>query len=252
MYKAISQRNSSVVDLLLQNGARADAQISHLFNCYEYWFKPCTWITISVICGAASCVDVLIQHGANITALDGAGRSTIQLAKDFAFGPHPRAVKFLYQLEGEDVEAEEDTKTLAVVERAFHLRFQGTKSLEDYIDPKEPTSQHPSRRDRLILVLQTALEKALGIVLTPSQITLFRDHLEDLYYYIRPLWKLSFYEALLMRFIYLLSYAVLLAVEMRAFIIGRKRVPMPSRFLLSSVAFLALALIWGSSTLGLS
>ena len=39
------------------------------------------YIDFLVMCGAASCTDVLIQHVADITALDGAGVSAVPLAK---------------------------------------------------------------------------------------------------------------------------------------------------------------------------
>ena len=57
MYQAISRGNAFIVDFLLQNGAHAHAQISQSFHCHREWFEQCTWITFSVMSGAASCVD---------------------------------------------------------------------------------------------------------------------------------------------------------------------------------------------------
>ena len=248
MYHAIRGRNSSLVDLLLQNGAHANAQISHLFKHSR--FEMCTWITFSVIWGAASCTDVLIQHGAEVTALDGAGRSAAQLATKNALASHPRNKGFWSP---RSVSDEEDAETLAVVERAFNLKFQGTKSLEDYVRFNEETAaQPPPRENRLVSATRGNLAKILGIVLIPTQTRLLHDRLRGLYHITRETWSLSFYEALLMRFLYFSSYALLLAFEVNAFIKGHKRIPVPSRSLLSAFALVMLALVWGSSQMGIS
>ena len=91
MFQAISGGHPSVVDLLLRNGACGEARISPSFDCRREWFEKCTWLTYAVMCGKASCADVLIQHGADVTALDGAGKSAIQLATQNARASHPRA-----------------------------------------------------------------------------------------------------------------------------------------------------------------
>ena len=240
MYQAIDTRNASAVDLLLRNGARADVLISQSFDCFGSWFISYTWLTFAVIRGDAACADALIRHGADVTAFDGAGRSAMQLARNHALGLNPRA----YDRPG-SITVEEDAKILAVVERAFHLKFQGTKSIEDFLDPSDEIApQPPSRLDKFMLVLHKTFKMALRIFFTPTQTELILD---QLYYDIQHIWSLSFREALLMRCMYVSSYAVVLAYELQAFIRGHKRTPMPSRFLLSALAFLALVLIWGSS-----
>lgn len=259
MYRAISGKRSSTVDLLLQNGAHANARISHSVDCNGDWFKSCTWLTFSVMCGAASCADILVQHGADVTALDGAGRSAAQLAMTNAFAEHPRFREtwrdhLSYSWDPPlSVTAEEDAEILAVVERAFNLKFRGSRSLEDCIQlSNEPTLQPPPRQDEPVSIIRKTLEKALGIVLTPTQTQFLCDRLRVLYLDIRKLWSLPFYEALLMRLIYVFSYIILLALETFAFIKGHKRIPMPSRSLLSAAAVLMLALVWGSSQMGVS
>lgn len=245
MYQAILTGNASIVDLLLQNGARADTQISHSFDCYGLWFQPCTWLTFAVILRDAACADVLIRHGADVTALDGAGRSAIHCARNHALALYPR-------LEWDKmITAYEDTETLAVVERAFHLKFHGTKSIEDFLESSVETApQPPSRLGKLALVLQKTSRKVLETLLTPTQTELLLNHIQRLHHDTRDIWSLPFHEALIMRSMYVLSYAILLAYEIQAFIKGHKRIPMPSRFILSALAFLALALIWGSSSEG--
>lgn len=252
MFQAVSGGNSSVVDLLLRNGAHADARISDSFDCsicYHNWVGELTWTTLCVMFGLASCTDVLIQHGADVTALDGAGRSALQLARKHALGSHPRKSEWYsyFGYERYCFTADEDAETLAVVERAFTLKFQGTKSLDDYLDlSNEVAPQPPSRRDRLMSQLEKMLGKALGLILTPSQIELLHLHFRKLRYDIQRVWSLSFSEALFMRCFYVISYALVLAYELNTLLKGRKRITMPSRFLLSALAFLALAVIWGS------
>ena len=254
MYQAISRGNSFVVDLLLQDGAHANAQISHSFTCHGKWFEQCTWITFSVMRGAASCADVLIRHGADVTALDGAGRSAIQLAKMNALSSHPRSLD-IFNIYGFTVSVsdEEDAETLAVVEKAFNLKFQGLMTLEEYDKSSNEMTLRPlPQQSRPVSALQRILAKVLGIVFTPTRIRLLHDSLRGLYHDIRKVWCLSFYEALLMRSICVLSYALLLALELHAFIKGHKRITMPSRSFLSAIALLLLALVWGSSQMGLS
>lgn len=245
MYEAISTGNASIVDLLLQNGARADTQISHSFDCCGGWFQSCTWLTFAVILRDAACADVLIRHGADVTALDGAGRSAIHLARNPALALYPL-------LEWDKmITADEDTETLAVVERAFHLKFHGTKSIEDFLESSDETApQPPSRLENFKLVLQKTSRKVLETLLTPTQTELLLDHIQRLHHDTRKIWSLPFHQALIMRSMYVLSYAILLACEIQAFIKGHKRIPMPSRFVLSALAFLALVLICGSSSQG--
>lgn len=253
MYHAINLRQHSVVDVLLQNGAMVDATVWGQNSCPWKRFESCTWITFSVLLGAAPCADVLIRHGADVTALDQSGRSASQLAKMNVLASHPRCQKWKWPENYFSVTAEEDAETLAIVERAFNDRFQGTKSLEDHIKSiNELPVQPPLRRKILQSVFRKTVSKSLGAFLTASQRKLLRERSRATYHKIRNIWSLSFAEALLTRFLYILSYALLLCLEIRAIINGQRRVPIPSRSLLSAIAFLTLAIIWGSSYFGCS
>ena len=255
MFKAIKSRHGSVVDVFLQNGVRADGLIADLFMigfCPEKPYRGCTWLTLSVFFGSASCVDVLVQHGADITALDGAGRSAIQLAKANARGPHPRRGTIysrdpwhsIYFYEYDNwylCSAENDIATLAVVERAFNLKFKGSKSFEDYADViHEPNPETLEKKEKPPPTLRGRFSESLKIIYIPYQ------RRECIPYTLRRLWRMPFQEALLMRSLYVLSYVLLLATEALAVAMGVKKIPKPSRSLLSTVAILALVLIWGS------
>ena len=255
MYYAILNRNPFVVNLSLQKGAHAETRVSHSFDCEGKWFGSCTWLTFATMLGAASCADVLIRHGADIVASDGAGRSAIQLARINVWASHPRMYEpwswyryLCYRV----VTAEQDAETLAVVERAFNIRFQGTKRLED-LDLSDQLALQPlPPQDRPISAVQKMFRKTLRMFLTPPQTDLLLKRLGALYLEFRRIWSLSFYEALLMRFLYVSSYALLLVSETCAFIKGHKRIPTPSRSFLSAVAVLMLAVVWGSSQMDCS
>ena len=270
MCQAILRGNSSVLDLLLRNGAYANEKISDSFHCRLIWCKcsgyctaSYTWITFSVLFGAPNCTDVLIHHGADVTTLDGAGRSALRLARDFALGSHPRPLDRTHPGCG-GIAAQKDAENLAVVERAFNDKCQGTMTLEGYYNSNEgkmggnngennedfPPPSPP--QDKPASLSQKTFNKTLTIILTPTQIKLLHHRLRYHSYEIRKIWSLSFYEALFLRFIYVLSYTLLLTFELNALIKGHKRLQMPSRYFLSALAVLALALMWASSLLGYS
>ena len=102
--------------------------------------------------------------------------------------------------------------------------------------------------DKPMPVPQNMFEKALGSCLTYYRRPLLVWRSRCCYYKIGDLWSLSFYEALRMRFFYVLSYLLILAVGIVAFIRGEKHVRLPSRSILSAVALLLLAYIWGFSS----
>ena len=184
---------------------------------------------------------MFIHHGADIAALDGVGRSAIQLVKANVRGPHPRTPRFLYSFlwyyrpceyqynTGQDIEM------LDVLKRAFNHKFQGTISFEDYEDVSPAMIDIPSARQES---RATILERLRFIFM----LHITRKHW---YHKLCDLWKLPFHEALLMRFFYVLSYFLILATEGLAFAIGAKSFPKTSRSILSAVAVLVLVLIWG-------
>ena len=245
MFKAITIGHADAVDLFLREGLQADALMADFFSFEEVGFKKLsglTWLTLSILFGAAACAEKLIRHGADITALDGTGRSAINLAKANVRRPHPRSTtgsmlywRWLYGNRRAHCSAEEDAETLAVLERAFNLKFKGTKSFEDYKDASpelidEPPAWQENRG--------TGLDRLCAVLMSYPTV-------ESWYYELRRLWKMSFREALFMRFLYVLSYVLLLATAALAFATGVKKVPKPSRSLLSAAAMLMLVLMWG-------
>lgn len=237
MCVAITQGLGSVVELLLRHG--------------EYTNTTSNWLVFSIKRGASSCIKPLIQHGADVSFLDGAGRSALQLARSNVATPHPRRFEHYSRRFGGfdewDVTAEEDAEVLAAVGRAFELKVQSTKSLNVWAPSCEREPRLLNQQGEAIPVAQNMFKKALGSLLAYYRHPLIEQHPRCPSYGICSLWSLSFYEALLVRFFYVLSYALLLAVGILAFIRGDKRVQMPSRTVLSGVAVLLLAYIWGAS-----
>ena len=236
MCVAIRYGLDSVVRLLLQHAAYADTESA--------------WLMFSVEHGAASCTEALIQHGADVGSLDGTGRSALQLARSYVTTPHPRIFTHLGKVDYKiqyNVTAEEDAETLAAVERAFELKAQSTKSSEVCGPSSKLEPQSLNLEVEAMPVVQNMFEKALRFLSTYYRPSL-RGYGEQYHYYeISDLWSLSFYETLRMRFFYVLSYVLLLAVGVLAVVRGDKRVRMPSQSILSALALLLLAYIWGSS-----
>ena len=237
MCMAIRKRMRSVVELLLQHAAYANTMS--------------TWLMFSIESGAASCTEALIQHGADVSFVDEAGRSALQLARSNVAAPHPRIfTHFMADIIiwcEVTVTAEEDAETLAVVERAFHLKAQGTTILREHEPNCRFEVELHDHGDKATPVSRNMSEKALGFLFTYYRSLLRGHRVRPHYRAIDALWSLSFREALLMRFFYVLSYVLILALGILAFIRGDKRVRMPSRTVLSAVALLLLAFIWGTS-----
>ena len=209
MCAAIRSRLDSMVELLLQHAAYANTTSS--------------WLMHSVKCGAASCAEVLIRHGANVSFVDESGRSALELAWSNVALHHPR---FYGPCGGparcaRGVTAEEDAATLAVVEQALRLKSQSTTTSKEQ-EPKciFEVESH-DLEDKTTPVPPNIFEKALGILSTyytpVPRGHRVRPHVRG----IGDLWSLSFYEALCMRFFYILSYVLLLAVGIIAVIQGK-------------------------------
>ena len=236
MCVAIRNRLCSVVELLLQHGAYAKTMSS--------------WLIHSVNYGAASCTEALIQQGADMNFVNGTGGSALQLARSNVTALHPRTVPIFNNVcHGyHEVTAEEDAETLAVVERALRLKPQSMHDLTVHNPSYELEPQFLKRKGEAVPAPQNMFKKAFGSFLDYYKYSLLGCHSRYRSgYEIRNLWTLSFHEALLMRFFYVLSYVLLLVLGILAFIRGDKRVRMPSRTILSAVALLLLAYIWGTS-----
>jgi len=85
-----------------------------------------TWLTFAVHYGRAACVKTLLEIGANIARRDPCGRAALQMAEDYAAGPHPRAAIALsiwpYQPHPRYVSAEDDADTLAILQLATNAQ----------------------------------------------------------------------------------------------------------------------------------
>ena len=235
MCAAIRNRLDSVVGLLLQHVAYANTKSA--------------WLMFSVERGAASCTEALLRHGADMNFQNKAGRSALQVARSNIASPHPRNCTHRVRLHRHtyQVTAEEDAATLAVVEQALRLKAQSTDSSKEYEPERGFEVQSYDLEDKSTPVPQNIFEKAIGLLSTYYTPGLDEHRVELHYRRIGDFWSLSFYEALRMRFFYVLSYLLLLAVGIIAVIQGKKCVPMPSRTIMSAVALLLLAYIWGSS-----
>ena len=255
MYRALLLNDAELVSGLLKRGEDANAPVCQSFYCLQE-LRSLTWLTLAIACGNYFCVDVLIQEGADITALDGNGRSAIHMATSNVAHPHPRFFRTWdrsncknvdYKIRDILITAEEDAEILAIVEHAFNAKFKGTKLLQDYVDIcPELDHQISKQQEEPTSLLQYARDKTLEVFFSPHQIVSLKDHLRILYYHCEHFWSLPFSEALFIRTFYVLSWALLFVRETIALVQGQKRIPVPFRVSLSGLAVLALAIIWSS------
>ena len=246
----ISKKLPNLVLLLLQ---RSHQITNPDYNPYYLFDKKCSSLTMAVQLGSSCCANVLIQDGADITSLDADGRSIIELAKTNAFASHPRfppkrylSISLLIESKRHRVSAKEDHETLAVIKRAFNERFKETMKFEDYVDPVQEVNESllkPQKEDKSSIL--HVIEKALRLILTHEQLSILKERLKDSYLNMKQIWSLPFSEALIMRFLYVLSYALLLSIEVTTFVKGKKQLRMPSRKLLSVIALMILPFAWG-------
>ena len=182
MCVAIRNQVDSVVELLLQHAAYANTTSS--------------WLMFSVECGAVSCTEALIQHGADVSLVDEAGRSALELARSNVTAPHPRIFTHLSGEPYDDIECEvtdeEDAKILAAVERAFELKAQSTKSLEVWGPSCELESKSLNQQGEALPVAQNMFERALGSLFTYYRPALHGHKVAPHYRGIGDLWSLSF------------------------------------------------------------
>lgn len=262
MYQAISQGLPHVVDALLGYGLQANSLIADQFCCgSREWEHRCdnhcvavrSWLALAVEHGDASCVDVLVRHGADIIALDGVGISALQRANSNVSGRHNRVLAYFRSNSNPGgrrwfVTAEADVQTLAVLENAFNARFQGRENMKDYTlfrDQSAPSSS--LGEDESSSFPRKFINMLLGKIMTSEQSRRLQFHLSWYKNDIPRFWPKPFHKALLVRFVYILSYAMIIIMAASAFIKWNRRIQIPSRTLLSAVALLMLAVVWGSS-----
>ena len=263
IYLSIYHDRPYILDCLLQHGGCAKAQIGHLFQCrmcrmsisYPEHLKSCstswTWLTHSVRFGSAACASILLKHGADVTALDGTGRSAVGLAVSNASAQHLRMVEVCFGgVCTHRVSADEDKKVLAVVERAFNARLRGQISMKEYltVNYEQDTPLLMSHDKKMIASASPSISLRLLIfILTPDQMKYLWVRVEPFYRQLLQLWFLSFFDGLTIRFFYVLSYILLPFLVLNDSVRIQKPIPRPSRGTLSAVAVLLLALIWGSA-----
>ena len=242
LYRAIIHEAPSMINPLLQYGISAEGAIGDYFirDCNEQGsHSKDTWLTLAVRVGAASCARVLIENGADVTALDRNHRSAAQIAISNAavllyYCPVPEIC------DGHCVHptAEKWKETLDVIRNAFDLKYHGSISMEDYV---------LSIQNSDTALKQNAAEKAIQAVSTPSQLDYRQAHLGAVADQIKQLWSLTFLEALLVRFFYVLSYMLLPILAVHAFMRGEKPLPIPSRRTVIGITLLMLGVVLGFS-----
>ena len=287
-FKSIVMEDAGSLNLFLQYGAKAHMQIGHLFDrsvapkfqwwedfgshCFDlYWsklqFSPYTWLELSLFVGSISCARILIQHGADVTKVNGSGRSAIHIAKSNMLALHPRNFSDEGRLPiGHEqklvsqfapwmktlVTIEEDREALAVVKQAFELQYPTSGKFENYEDPvdefkamadKSAFQRLQSWVDSIISMLQDSPTEITDLLYRHGLISgMVRRQLHDL-------WCSTFADLLLMRFLYVVSYALLFFFSLQELAVGNAPFVRPSRTALFMTTASILALTWIASRL---
>jgi hypothetical protein len=112
-----------------------------------------TWLSCAVHFGRAECVRFFLQNGANFARQDPSGYASLQMARDYAAAPHPRATTEVYiwpyQPPQRVVPAEDDAATLDV------FRLAGSGELGLVFSPihqirRESNSESPALNCRAL------------------------------------------------------------------------------------------------------
>ena len=271
IYWTILAKDAGALNLLLKCGVDVDSRIDQLFDCSSpltnffpmahFVYKYCTWLGFALHVGSSSCASVLIQHGASVVRTDGYGKSAVRIVKSNFLSPHPRRYwekesRWWFDQMTGLVSCEEDGESLAVVKEAFEHHFPNCESFDDYEDPsirdkvsaKELLLQGPEKcRDKVTDLFQDPFAKFLNLFYRDGQGLMSRS----LHRCLHDLWhSSSFFDLLLMRFLYMVSYTLLLCISLQNLATSIVSLPRPSRTVLFAVIFLMLALSRTRSFLG--
>ena len=251
IYVAILKGRPRVVDSLLRRCQQAKILIGHYLWCIcddKCFWHLRSWFTLAVDVAAVACVEVMLQYGADIVIPDGTGVSALQRATLNA-SSHVERKKYdiagpYFTIGPMKISKKAEAETLAVLERAFHQRFQGKKDIEEYkYHSKRSAETRPIETIRPTTWKERLLESTAEIFDLPAQIKLLKYRFHKIPW---RSWRRSFFQCVLIQFTYILSYGILFIVEISAFIWELRRFPMPPRILLSAVAVLVLAVVLSS------
>ena len=257
MFWSILYRDAQSLHLLLRYGAHANEQADSLFHfsldssMFREWSHTSsfTWLEFALYKGCASCTSVLIKHGSDVTRTNGHGQSAVQLAKSNMLAPHPR----VYFFEGgKRISYEKDGELLAIVREAFERQHPNSGNFDDYKDPvvesktgtEKPLPREPeSWRYKVVSTIRALVTGFLDFLYRHGLIS------KPLRGELRKLWRFSFSDLLLMRFLYVVSYVLLFWVSLQQLAWNNMALPRPSRKVAFVIAAFPLALIWIASFL---
>ena len=176
-----------------------------------------TWLTMAVELGIPACVDVLVKHGGDVLLADGCSRTPLGLSRMHADGSHPRErSESLHDFGTRPrhlrpaITVEQDAEILNILESAAAKLPLGDDAISNL------------SRDSMCTVLT---EPSVHIVSgkEPSRVIRWLrklPHFQGLEWYAKKLWyevhrhsRLPFWEALLIRLGYVVSYLLLFLVE---------------------------------------
>jgi hypothetical protein len=122
---AIENNRSEALALFLEQGIDINAKIGDLFACYTdhtQQLKLCSWLTFAVHHGRPQCAKILLEHGAEIEALDGSGSTAIEIGRRYTSGKYPRPHPFRpseWRYKNISLSLDQDLEILIILEEAL-------------------------------------------------------------------------------------------------------------------------------------
>jgi len=258
----------AVLAWLLDYGADPQDIIQDIFKTDREHFRTLkcySWLTMAVELGRPASVEVLLDYAKDrfdaATSQDGAGRSAMSLARSFSCTLHPRAphLRNMIGFELRRVPAADDASTLTLLETASQIISRSPSTTKSGRSSKErrwytsrvsPSFGRPSTHSN---ILQSVLTHPALLQATILRIMSFSVHVISTIAHTQlslcvkdqlgQLWQMSSFEALLVRFTYLIAYCILFCYQLIAFTMFLTRLPRQPEFhLIAKVCLVALVL----------
>ncbi|MCJ1432871.1 hypothetical protein MMC27_002229 [Xylographa pallens] len=235
---AICVGQDRALSLFLEHAIDLQRQLGDQFGCDGGWLKSgsYTWLTLAVYWGRASCVEIIVKY-ADIHVRDGSGRNALESAREIKADHHTRR----WDTQRGSVNPKDDDKILAILEKGS--ASQPIIYSESNIATRNITAK-PDAEAGLF-----ARGSWKNFMHSPGQLIVHNAwyrYLQHQFLCFRYTWsrlsKLSYTDALLMRFGYVLSYILLLFVETLAIVTWLRKLPAPPRSVLVAGVVLLLGL----------
>lgn len=242
VHNAIMYNRPAGLAWFLDHGAKPNDIIQDIFDTNRsnlHCLKRYSWLTMAVQLGRKACVKVLLESAEDmhdaVTSRDGAGRSAINLAQSFPDTLHPRvpSLQDSHIRKIRAVSAAEDASTLTLLEAALGITSESAPTID--LDMADKVRQQHTRSMCPFFGRPRAYSTNLPSVLThlATLLTAIFHYIDYIFHFIstgtrtrlfhrikdqfNQLWRMSSFEALLVRLSFLVAYCMLFCYKMITF-----------------------------------